>query len=95
MLSAEYRGRQDKCHFAQHDRQTSGTIFAMPDPISPKLRNQLAAELSALHKQQFRALQTAAFILMSSEEVKDYKQRRIRIRTICGLLATVRQLRMG
>jgi hypothetical protein len=67
----------------------------MPDPISPELRNQLAAELSALYKQQFRALQTAAYILMSNEEVKDYDQRRIRIRTICGLLATVRSLRTG
>jgi hypothetical protein len=67
----------------------------MRDPISPDLKNQLAAELSALYKQQFRAVQTATFILVSNEEVKDYEQRRTRIRTICGLLATVRPLRMG
>ena len=83
------------CHFAQYDRKTSDTIFAMPDPISPKLAKQLAVELAALYKEQFKALQTADFILMSAEDVKDYERRRMRIRTISGLLATVRPLRNG
>jgi hypothetical protein len=54
-----------------------------PNPnLSAELYIELADELSALHKQQFRALQTAAFIVMSTKEVQEYKQRRARIRAI-------------
>jgi hypothetical protein len=51
-------------------------------PLPPNLDRELAAELSALHKQQFDALQTAIFIRMSATEIQEYEQRSARIRAI-------------
>jgi hypothetical protein len=50
--------------------------------LLPNLDKELADELSALHKQQFEALQTALFIRMSTKEVHEYDQRGARIRAI-------------
>jgi hypothetical protein len=47
----------------------------------PNLK-ELADELSALHKQQFEALQAATFIPMSTKESQEYEQRGARIREI-------------
>jgi hypothetical protein len=52
--------------------------------FSPNLDKKLANELSTLHDQQFRALQNAVFIPMSTKETQEYEQRRARIRTISG-----------
>jgi hypothetical protein len=55
--------------------------------VSAEKAKQLADELSALSKQQSNALQTAAYISMSTEEAKAYDRRRARISEIWVLLA--------
>ena len=63
--------------------------------VSAERAKQLADELSALSKQQSKALQTAAYINMSREETKEYDQRHTRISEIWALLGKVKPPRNG
>jgi hypothetical protein len=54
--------------------------------LPPNLDIELAAELSALHKQQFDTLEAAIFIRMSAKEIQEYEQRSARIRAIYSQL---------
>ena len=48
---------------------------------------ELADELTVLSKQQSKALQAGAYVVMSRDEAEQYDQRRTRIREISELLA--------
>jgi hypothetical protein len=67
--------------------------WGMPDPnllpkldhcpnLPPNLHKELADELAVLRKRQILALQTAAYIVMSTKEANEYEQRRARIQAI-------------
>ena len=58
----------------------------MNQALSPEQAKELADEISALSKMQSAALQTAAYIRMSSTEAKAYDKRRERIGELCTLL---------
>jgi hypothetical protein len=68
------------------------TSYAMPpmEQSSAERVKELADELATLSKQQSEALQTSAYILMSSEDAEHYDKRRIRIAEICGLIGKFR-----
>jgi hypothetical protein len=57
------------------------------DKLSPEQAKELTEEMAALAKQQFQALQTAAYMRMSPDEAEQYDLRRLRIGQICGLLS--------
>jgi hypothetical protein len=55
--------------------------------LSAEQAKELADELSALCKQQSRALQRAAYANMSEEQAEEYDKRRLSIGKLCELLA--------
>jgi hypothetical protein len=57
------------------------------DKLSAEQAKELAQEMATLSKQQFEALQTAAYMRMSQDEAAQYDRRRLRIGEICGLLS--------
>jgi polyhydroxyalkanoate synthesis regulator phasin len=63
-------------------------IAVSPANLSAEQAKELTDELSALSKQQSKALQSAAYTRMSKEEAKEYDQRRVRIAEICALVGT-------
>lgn len=58
--------------------------------LSTDNADSLSAELSALTRKQYEALQRAPYLRMSADEAKEYDLRRVGIGEICDVLAKLR-----